>query len=230
MALHPRSISLNRPTSARVGFAILGTLALVGCVLSLRNGLISDSTIPDGAGWTRIFPRGWQHTANQLAFFTFLSNALVAATSLILAVRGGLRSTLGQVVHLCGLICIVITGVVFNVLLRNDDPMTPLQTFHDSVQHIATPILAPVLFLVFGPLGLVTWRRIGQAAIIPLVWLGVTLARGALWDWYPYTILDVPKLGYAGIAPYVVAIFASFFVIGGLLWLVDRRRSADATR
>lgn len=209
----------------RVCFAILGVLALTGCVLSLRNGLLVDSTIPEGAGWTRIFPRGWQHTANQLAFFTFLSNALVAGTSLVLAWRPRISSTLFHVLHLCGLVCIIITGVVFNVLLRNDDPMTPLQVFHDGVQHIATPILAPLLWLVFGPRGEVTWRRIGLASIIPLAWLAVTLVRGAIWDWYPYTILDVPTLGYGGIAPYVVAILAFFFVIAGVLRAVDQRRS-----
>lgn len=216
---------MRAPGLTRTSHAVLGSLALLGCLLSLRNGLLTDSSLPEGVGWTRTFPRGWQHTLNQLAFFTFMSNALVAGTSLALAWRPRITSGVFHVVHLCGLVCIMITGVVFNVLLRTDAPMSALQVFHDSVQHIATPVLAPLLWLALGPVGQVSWRRIGFASLLPLGWLAVTLVRGAIWDWYPYTILDVPRLGYAGIAPYVIAILAFFFVIGGLLWLVDRRRT-----
>lgn len=210
---------------ARVCFAILGTLALLGCLLSLRNGWLTESTLMEGAGFHHIFPAGWPHLANQPMYFTFMSNALVALTGWTLALRPRASSALFHVLHLCGLVCIIITGVVFNLLLRSDDPMTPLQRFHDGVQHIATPILAPLFWLVFGPRGRVSWRRIGLASIIPIAWLVVTMIRGAILDWYPYGILDVPKLGYAGVSVWVVSILAFYFLVAGVLWWVDRGRA-----
>ena len=94
---------------------------------------------------------GWEHMLNQPTYFTFLSNFLVGLTSLLLALRLHRPGTLFRVLRVTGVVCIVITGVVFNVLLRDADPMTAVERFNDTLQHIVTPILTPVLWAVFGP-------------------------------------------------------------------------------
>lgn len=142
-------------------------------------------------------------------------------TSLLLALRLHRPGTLFRVLRVTGVVCIVITGVVFNVLLRDADPMTAVERFNDTLQHIVTPILTPVLWAVFGPRRQITWRVVWLSTLIPLAWLAFTLLRGPWLDWYPYTILDVPRLGYDGVAVYVVAILVFFVAVAALLRVAD---------
>jgi hypothetical protein len=44
--------------------------------------------------------------------------------------------------------------------------------------------------------GSITHRTIAPAFAVPLAWTAATLVRGASIEWYPYTILDVPRIGY----------------------------------
>ena len=49
------------------------------------------------------------------------------------------------------------------------------------------------------------------------MWVGLTLIRGAVDDWYPYPFLDPDNGGYRSVAYHVVAIFAGFLVIAGAI-------------
>ncbi|NUL47292.1 Pr6Pr family membrane protein [Cellulosimicrobium funkei] len=212
----------RRAGVGRVVFALAALLSFTGNALSFHIGSWKDSDLPADAGFSGGFAGGWEHLVNQPSYFTFLSNFLVGLTSLLLALRPYRTSTLFHALRIAAVVCIVITGVVFNVLLRGAPPGTPVEHLNDTIQHIITPILTPLVWLVFDPRGQVTWKRIGLAAIVPLTWLAFTLARGPALDWYPYSILDVPRMGYDGVAVYVVAILAFFFVLAALMWAVDR--------
>ncbi|MDX2342030.1 Pr6Pr family membrane protein [Micrococcus sp. M4NT] len=208
--------------TARLAFAVAAVLSLGGNLLSFWIGWHKDSDLDAGAGYSHVFAHGWENLLNQPTYFTFLSNFLVGITSLLLALRLHRPSTLFRVLRLTGVACIVITGVVFNLLLRDGPSATPLEGFNDTVQHIVTPILTPLLWAVFGPRRQTTWRVVGLSTVIPLAWLAFTLVRGPWLDWYPYTILDVPRLGYGGVLVYVVAILGFFVAVAALL------RGADA--
>lgn len=216
--------SLTSPrmtTAARVAFAVAAALSLTGCAISLWIGSWKTSEVPEGAGYAGVLHGGWEHMLNQPTYFTFLSNFLVGITSLLLALRLHQTSTLFQVLRLTGLVCIVITGIVFNLLLRDGPSDTPIEAFNDTLQHIVTPILTPLLWVAFGPRRQLTWRVVGLSTLIPLAWLAFTLIRGPWLDWYPYSILDVPRLGYGGVAVYIVAILGLFVALAALLKIVD---------
>ncbi|WP_240739745.1 Pr6Pr family membrane protein [Micrococcus luteus] len=208
-------------TTARPAFAVAAALSLGGNLLSLWIGSWKSSDLPADAGYAGVLEGGWEHMLNQPTYFTFLSNFLVGLTSLLLALRLHRPGTLFRVLRVTGVVCIVITGVVFNVLLRDADPMTAVERFNDTLQHIVTPILTPVLWAVFGPRRQITWRVVWLSTLIPLAWLAFTLLRGPWLDWYPYTILDVPRLGYDGVAVYVVAILVFFVAVAALLRVAD---------
>lgn len=210
---------------ARACYAVVAVLGLIALGLSIRNGIIGPSTVPDGAGYSHVFPAGWPNVLNQFMYFTFMSNLLVVIAAAWLAIKPRTNSELLRVLNICALVCIMVTGIVFNFLLRNDDPMSPLKRFHDTIQHIFTPIVFPLLWLIFGPIGRVVWRRIAWSTVIPLAWLVTTLVRGELLDWYPYSILDVPKLGYGPVLAYVAGILVLYFVLATALWGIDRARS-----
>ncbi|MGW9550785.1 Pr6Pr family membrane protein [Citricoccus zhacaiensis] len=207
---------------SRVVFALAALLSFTGNVLSFSIGSWKDSDLPADAGFSGGFAAGWEHMLNQPTYFTFVANFLVGLTSLLLALRPERTSDLFHALRIAAVVCIVITGVVFNVLLRDAPPATAVESVNDTIQHVITPILTPVVWLVFDPRGGVTWRRIGLATIIPLGWLAFTMVRGPLLDWYPYSIMDVPRMGYGGVAGYLGAILAFFFVLAALMWAIDR--------
>ena len=94
---------------------------------------------------------------------------------------------------------------------------------NDTLQHIVNPVLAPAVWAAFDPRGQITVRRAGLAAVIPLVWAAVTLARGARIDWYPYPFLDVPRMGYRDVGVVLSVVLAGFSGLLGVLGQVDRR-------
>lgn len=185
-------------------FLMAALLSFTGNGLSFHIGSWKDSDLPADAGFHGGFEGGWEHMVNQPTYFTFLANFLVGLTSLLLAIRPHRTSSLFHALRIAAVVCIVITGVVFNLLLRDAPPGTPVEYVNDTIQHVITPILTPLVWLLFDPRGGVTWRRIGLASVVPLAWLAFTLARGPLLDWYPYTIL------------------AFFFLVAAVMWLLDR--------
>jgi hypothetical protein len=220
----------GRAVVARTVFAGCALLSFTGNTLSFYIGSWKDSDLPQNAGFSGGFEGGWEHALNQPSYFTFLSSFLVGLTSLLLAI--GLHHT-SDVFHACriaGVACIVITGVVFNLLLRDGPPGTPVEHVNDTIQHIVTPILTPLVWLLFDPRGQVTWKRIGMAAAIPLAWLVFTMVRGPFLDWYPYSIMDVPRMGYGGVAVYLVAILGFFFALAAAMWALDRLLARGAPR
>ena len=136
---------MSRPASAagvarlrRPAFALLAVLAFASNVISLSIGSWKDSALPPDAGFSGIFAGGWQHMLNQPAYFTFMSNFLVGLTSLLLAIRPERRSDLFHAVRIAAIVCIIITGVVFNLLLRDGPMGTSIEHVNDTIQHIIT--------------------------------------------------------------------------------------------
>ena len=208
--------------AARLAFGLAALLSFGGNGLSFHIGSWKDSDLPPDAGFAGVFEAGWEHMLNQPSYFTFLSNFLVGLTSLLLAINPHRTATWFQALRIAGVVCIVITGVVFNLLLRGEETLVGIERFNDTLQHIVTPVLTPLLWIVFGPRGQVSWRAIGLSMVLPLGWLGFTLLRGPWLDWYPYSILDVPRMGYGGVMVYVGAILAFFVALAALMWCADR--------
>ncbi|WP_150460478.1 Pr6Pr family membrane protein [Nesterenkonia ebinurensis] len=208
--------------AARAAHAAVALLCAAGLVTSLYLGWTLDSAPPIGVAYAGGFSAGWEHMLNQPAYFTFLSALLVMVTSAMLAVRPEQTSTLFHAVRLASVVQIIITGLVFNLLLRSEGRLLGVWLFNDRVLHVILPVLVPLVWLVFGPHGRLNLRAVAGSAVIPLLWLAVTLIRGPGLDWYPYTILDVPGVGYTRVSAYVVAILLAFLGIACLLWLIDR--------
>ena len=77
------------------------------------------------------------------------------------------------------------------------------------------PLFALVGWLVFGPRGRAAWSDLGRFLVVPLVWFGYTLVRGAFVDWYPYPFVDVTTHGYGtvllnglGVGAFMLLVFA----------------------
>ena len=156
---------------------------------------------------------------NFLSFFTIQSNLLAALALLVLAVRGtdGVAA-----MWLRGLatLCMVTTGIVYVLLLSGleEQLQTPIP-WVNTVLHYAGPVL--LLLDWFGDrsgpdLGV---RRALLWLLFPLAWLGYSLVRGPIVDWYPYPFLD-PRPG--GYGPVLVACLGIAVVVSGLALLLAR--------
>lgn len=153
-----------------------------------------------------------------------MSNALEAGTSLTLAARRTApTSDAFWAVRTAGLGSVRVTGIVYNGLLRDMDQDMALYRFNDALQHVLNPLLVPAVWAAFDPRGQITVPRAGLAAVIPLAWAAVTLARVARIDGYPYPFLDVPRMGYRDVGVVLSVVLAGFSGFLGVLGQVDRR-------
>ena len=185
--------------------------------------------------------------ANFFSFFTILSNVL-AATTLLWAGIAGLRAGRDAVESpalattlACATTAMVITGIVYNALLRGitlpqgSEPVP----WSNEVLHLIGPLFL-LLDLLFAPRrrGL-PWRSIAVVLAFPLVWSAYTLLRGPLvtnpangepW-WYPYPFLNPNGPGgWPSVIVYIVVISLAFVAVGSFtVWIGRRRSTASVT-
>src|SRR5436190_1403917 len=162
------------------------------------------------------------------AFFTILSNAFAAILWLWLAAtwrRAGTRRV--DLLRGAAALYLVITFVVVVILLSGAE-LQVADARVDFVIHKLFPMLVVVDWLVDPPETDLRMTDVILWLIFPLVWVAATLIRGAVDHWYPYPFLDPDQGGYRSVGYHVVALFAGFIVIAGVIvalgdWGRDRR-------
>lgn len=214
---------------ARTAWLGAGLLPLAGCASSFVIGASKGTPVFEGTSYRGGFEAGWGNVLNQPAYFTWCSNAVVAVTSLVLAAaRRAPRSDAFWAVRAAGLGSVMVTGLVYNTVLRGHGQDTLLYRANDAVQHVVNPLLAPVVWAAFDPRGQLNRRRRLLAAALPLTWTGVTMARGPRVDWYPYPFLDVKRYGLTAVSGVLAGILTLFS--GLLMGLTEADRLLSAHR
>lgn len=184
--------------------------------------------------------------ANFLSFFTIEANLLAAITLVIGAVWAWTKGRDAErepnwfaVLLVCVSTYMIVTGIVYNLLLRNVDlPQGVTVPWSNEVLHVVIPLflLADVLF---APLRrALPWRTVAIAAIFPIVWAVYTLIRanmiiapatGESW-WYPYPFLNPHNFpsGYLAVSGYIVGIAVVIVGVATLVVWAGHRREAVA--
>ncbi len=166
------------------------------------------------------------------AFFTILSNLFGAILWLYLAATWRrARTRRDDLLRGAATLYLVVTFVVV-VLLLGGAELSLSDRIVDFVVHKLFPVLVVIDWLVDPPETDLRMQDIALWLIFPLVWVIVTLIRGAVDDWYPYPFLDPANGGYRSVAYHVAAIFAGFLVIAGAIvalgdWGRNRRLRAQ---
>lgn len=152
---------------------------------------------------------------NFFSYFTIQSNVIVAvvlALAGVIQLRGPDPRWLDQV-RGAATVYISITGVVYALLLSNIDVNTPLP-WANVVLHYVVPIAMVVDWLLDLPEPSIGFRSAAVWLAYPVAYLGYSLIRGPIADWYPYPFLDPGPHGYGYVAlmSVCVAIVAAVFV------------------
>ena len=169
------------------------------------------------------------------AFFTILSNLFGAFLWLWLAFRWRrTRTRLDDLLRGAATLYLVVTFVVV-VLLLGGAELSLSDRIVDFIVHKAFPVIVVVDWLIDPPETDLRMPDVALWMIFPLVWVALTLVRGALDSWYPYPFLDPDHGGYGSVGYHVLAIFAGFLVIAGFVVALgdfgrDRRLRAARAR
>lgn len=193
----------------------------------------------------RDVPTVW---ANFFSFFTILSNALAA---IVLAWAGLWFFTRGHDAPVeprglaTALVCVttymVITGIVYNALLRGitlPQGSEPIPWSNELLHLVGPLFLLADLFV--GPLRRsLPWRAVWVIVAFPIVWVVYTMGRGPLVTnpatgdppWYPYPFLNPGNFsnGYGTVVLYIVGIAIAIIAVGLLAVWIGRRRGVGGT-
>lgn len=225
---------------ARLVTAVLGLAAILAQLersvgISLRETTAWGSHIPTTV-------------ANFFSFFTILSNVSAVLILGTLAIWAWTKGRDGRteprvlsVLLACTSTYMVVTGVVYNTLLRGVElPQGSTVGWSNEVMHVIVPLVLLVDVLLAPRRRWLAWSTVPIIAIFPLVWAAYTLVRANLvvspstgnpW-WYPYPFLD-PHLvpgGYLGVAGYIVGIAIAIVGVASLVVWVARRRGTVPAR
>jgi uncharacterized membrane protein YidH (DUF202 family) len=165
--------------------------------------------------------------ANFFSFFTILSNVSALVVLAIVGVRFFVRrrrldadpSALATVLAWVSTY-MVVTGVVYNLLLRGLPLQPETVPWSNEILHVWGPLFL-LLDLVLGPgRRRLPWTAALGAAIFPIAWIAYTLVRAPLIinpttgeaSWYPYPFLDPANGGWGSVAVYIVVI--AVFIVG----------------
>ena len=150
------------------------------------------------------------------AFFTVLSNLFGAALFLVLALRWRSAPSMSlDVLRGASVVYLTVTFIVVILLLSAAELQLAIP-WVDFVLHKVFPIIVVVDWLLDPPTRRLTYRGSLRWLVFPLVWVTLTLIRGAADGWYPYPFLDPANGGYGSVAVYFVAILVGFLAIGAM--------------
>ncbi|MBG6108199.1 Pr6Pr family membrane protein [Frigoribacterium sp. CG_9.8] len=196
------------PTLRRV-FAIarlmMGLLVLAALITQVVAKILNNAFTP----------------GEYFSYFTIESsmmNVVVLLVGAFLALRLPRDTELFTSVRVAILSYAVITGVVYNVLLRNlpgDGSYEPPR-WCNEVMHVWVPIFIVLDWFLAPGRVRVPFKRLWLVVSFPLAWLAFTMIRGAITGWYPYPFLQpagpggIPSLliYIVGIAAFIVVVAA----------------------
>jgi hypothetical protein len=225
----------------RIVFAILRLAVAVAIIFAVVGQLITSLDFWSGQGVTNV----GSNVVNFFSFFTIESNigsvVVLLIGAIILVVRRGADPDWFQVTRAAVVTYMIVTGIVYNVLLRGIElPQGATLGWSNEILHAIAPAYLLLDWLLAPGRRPLAARRIVVILAFPIAWVVYTLVRAPFVVdqvygtdyWYPYPFLNPNSSpqGYVSVAFYVVLIAA---VIGltaaGVLW-VSRRQNRSSTK
>ena len=202
----------------RAALALNALVAAVG--LAIKFGGAATTADPH-------FPTVLGRVANELCYFTIQSNLIVVAVCVALAWRPERLQWIAGAPRLIALVCITVTGIVYYALLASDEHFVGIAKVGDVLAHTVSPVLYVGTWLLLGPRGQLQRRHISQMLAFPMLWIALTMVRGAIIHVYPYDFVDVGVNGYFSVIVTIVGLTAAAAALAAAAVWFDLSRSLD---
>jgi hypothetical protein len=166
------------------------------------------------------------------AYFTIQSGLMNVVVLLVggwLALRWKEDPELFTATRMSVLSYSVVTGVVYNLLLRNIPSTLDYEgpTWPTEVTHVWIPLFLVVDWLLAPGRARLAWSRLWFVVVYPVAWLVFTFLRRLVDGWIPYPFLkpDGPG-GLLSVGEYVIGITVFILAIGCAAIALSRVRPA----
>lgn len=158
-----------------------------------------------------------------LRYFTVITNLLVAIVFSAIALDIRRLSTPFQLAGVT--IAIMLVGVVYGLLLRGMVELSGGALLADTLNHVVTPILVPLYWVLLAPKGYVRARDPWLWTLLPLAYFAYALVRGASEGLYAYPFIDLPAIGWTQLLVNAAVMALGFIAAGHVLFWLDGRLS-----
>ena len=211
--VHP---PLPRPLKHAAALAVLiavlgwGALAIDGTTVIERN-LAQGHGLPQALFlWFR--------------YFTILTNIGVATLMSVTAFRLYRHRPLpSAALYASGLVYILVVCATYEAVLRTSWTPRGMGFDTDLTFHDIVPALTLIFWMAFAPKRGLGLRYSLLMLIYPGFYLAATLVAGALGEPYPYSFLDVSKIGYPAVAVTGLVFLVIFYALGLATITASRR-------
>ena len=139
--------------------------------------------------------------------------------------------TIAPFLKFIGVLAILLTFLVFNFLLAGQPDRDPQANWRiSSISfHVVLPIMYVFDWILFYEHKKVRWFYPLASVIFPLLYVVFVYVRAAILNFnpnvpyiYPYFFLNLETQGVAGVAKWVVILFAGFILIGFIFYGIDK--------
>ncbi len=170
---------------------------------------------------------------NFFSYFTNLSNIfalVVLLLSAIFLIQRREATATFDLVRGASVVGMALVGIVFGVLLRDED-LGSLLPWVNIVLHYIMPVVMVLDWLYQPPKTRLTFAQTWVWLIFPALYLVYSLIRGSIVGFYPYPFFNPAKVGgYGGVALYCVAILVAFLILIWLIMLLGNWRKRSITQ
>jgi hypothetical protein len=119
---------------------------------------------------------------------------------------------------------IVFVGFAYNLLLRHLWTPSGWRLLLNESLHTLVPLLAALYWLLYVPRFHLRLRHLLWWLVYPLGYLALTMARGAVSDFYPYPFIDVGELGYLRVLINASLLVLAFMLLMGVFAAINHGR------
>lgn len=168
--------------------------------------------------------------------FTNLSNYLCIGIVFAELIQTAKKSTNSYVttapfLKFIGVLAILLTFLVFNFLLAGQPDRDPQANWRVAsiCFHVILPIMYVLDWVLFYEHKKVRWFYPLASVIFPVLYVVFVYVRAAILNFnpeapyiYPYFFLNLETQGIAGVAKWVVILFAGFIALGYIFYGIDK--------
>jgi hypothetical protein len=159
------------------------------------------------------------------SYFTVLSNLTLATSAFILFMNSNYDSQTFRILRLDGLVCIIITSVVYNLILRQNHPPKGIMILTNELLHVVIPILGILGWLVYGPRPRVDKKTMFLAIFPPFIYVIYIFIRGEITNIYPYPFMDAGTIGIVQALLNTGIVMIIFIFLEFILFYTDQKLS-----